>query len=56
MSVQVREWLLLAVVFAGAVWFVWTRIAADLPEDIFVRSRERLNAKKDDDGRLRDHR
>lgn len=55
MNVQGRELMLLAAVFAGVVWFVWTRIAADLPDDFFTRSRERLNSKRDDDGRLRDN-
>lgn len=47
------EACLLACVFLGLVWFVWTHIASDLPDDFI--SIVRKSRKGDDDGRLRDH-
>lgn len=43
MSALHREYLLLLVVLLGVVWFIWTHIAADLPDDFFERARSRLD-------------
>jgi hypothetical protein len=51
------EELIFIGVFIAVVWFVWTRIANDLPDDFLPVVRKHLNHKNGgDDGGIRDNR
>jgi hypothetical protein len=58
MSVLFKEVLILVAIFVGLVWFFWTHIASDLPDDFLARSKEHLKCRKakgEGDGGIRDH-
>lgn len=58
MTFAISEIVVLGAVFAGLVWFIWTHIASDLPDDFLRKSREfakRDTVKGEGDGGIRDH-
>jgi hypothetical protein len=47
MSPGHRELLILGGVFVAVVWFVWTHVSADLPDDFLTRARQNVKADKE---------
>ncbi len=56
MTATHRELVLLAVVFVAVVWFIYTQIASDLPDDFIAAAQKRIRkAKEKNNGGIRDN-
>jgi hypothetical protein len=55
MNMHQREVIFLVFVFVCFIWFVWTNVASDLPDDFLSSARSKSIPKEEADGRLRDN-